>query len=514
MDYRINLLHIGIIDTRVKYVLPPEVTWFHVAPSECSEVPRRIKEKELPGFEVILLEDEISEIFEMDSVINPYSIVFAQKKGSDLSLEFIEFILKKKGFFIDDESVNYFFIRLPQKFFGGQYGDRLNITTADISRRFIKDITFNGNYCACMEGNFGKEWSSLVAWRNNIPLEKASPLELWLEYTKDESVDVRLVVRSVRSGSRDDVMFSWIFENELKDPEGFMLLEDYGERGLLSFSLQVKGKGRINVGNLHYRFSHLGYGIYRTGGIKKQDSSKGEIISYFDPMDRKPPLCVYFSGYRTAEGFEGYNMMKALGAPFLLLADPRLEGGAFYMGSKEYEDKVKETIRNCLDELGFTNKELILSGISMGSTGALYYSPDFQPYQVIVGKPLTNMGSIAYNEKYHRPGGFSTSLDVLKGIAGGIGPEEIRKANEYFWDKFDVGDFSDTRFAISYMKEDDYDLTGYEDLVRHLSEREITIYGKGMTGRHNDNTSGVVEWFRSRYDRVFKDAFNRDTNAN
>lgn len=43
----------------------------------------------------------------------------------------------------------------------------------------------------------------------------------------------------------------------------------------------------------------------------------------------KPPLNVYFSGYRTAEGFEGYYMMKRMNAPFLLIGDPRVEGGSF-----------------------------------------------------------------------------------------------------------------------------------------------------------------------------------------
>lgn len=509
MDFNINLLHIGNTDTRAKYLILPEVTWYHVTPSECAEIPGRIRHRELPAFEVILIEEEISEIYEMDSAINPYSLVLCQNKDSEISFKFVEFIGRKKGYVINGNMADNFFRRLPQRFFGGQYGAKLHIDEADISRRFVSDITFYGNHFVSMEGSFGEKWSSLVIWRYNIPLEKGEPLELWLEFTKDESVDTRLVVRSIKSGNRDELIFTWIFEDELNDPCGTMLLEDYEERGLLAFSLQVRGEGRINVGNLHYRNSHLGAGILKTGGSKKQDAAREEIVSFFDPMDRKPPLCVYFSGYRTAEGFEGYYMMKSLGAPFLLLADPRLEGGAFYMGSREYEDNIKEIIEDCLNDLGFTGSELIMSGISMGSTGALYYSSDFMPYQVIVGKPLTNMGSIAYNEKYHRPGGFPTSLDVLYGIAGGTGKEEIKIANDNFWDRFDSADFSDTRFAISYMKEDDYDLTGYEDLVQHLSRKEITVYGKGMTGRHNDNTSGVVEWFRSRYVRVLMDSFNR-----
>ena len=59
-------------------------------------------------------------------------------------------------------------------------------------------------------------------------------------------------------------------------------------------------------------------------------------------------------------------MMKNLGCPFLLFSDPRIEGGAFYLGSEELENKVKETIQYYLDYLGLTSKDLILSGLSMG----------------------------------------------------------------------------------------------------------------------------------------------------
>ena len=42
------------------------------------------------------------------------------------------------------------------------------------------------------------------------------------------------------------------------------------------------------------------------------------MIYYFNPGDLKPPLAVYFSGYRSAEGFEGRGMM---GAWAVLFAD-------------------------------------------------------------------------------------------------------------------------------------------------------------------------------------------------
>ena len=34
-------------------------------------------------------------------------------------------------------------------------------------------------------------------------------------------------------------------------------------------------------------------------------------------------------------------------------------------------------------------------------------------------------------------------------------------------------------------------------------------YGKRITGRHNDNTSAVVEWFVSQYRRILREDFAR-----
>ena len=80
----------------------------------------------------------------------------------------------------------------------------------------------------------------------------------------------------------------------------------------------------------------------------------------------KPPLAVYFSGYRTQEGFEGYYMMRGFGCPFILVTDPRSEGGAFYLGDSEFEHMITDYVTDKLDELGLTKDELVLSGASMG----------------------------------------------------------------------------------------------------------------------------------------------------
>ena len=53
---------------------------------------------------------------------------------------------------------------------------------------------------------------------------------------------------------------------------------------------------------------------------------------------------MYFSGYRP-EGFEGYFMMNKMNAPFILIGDPRLEGGSFYLGSETFEQGIINVIQ-------------------------------------------------------------------------------------------------------------------------------------------------------------------------
>ena len=60
------------------------------------------------------------------------------------------------------------------------------------------------------------------------------------------------------------------------------------------------------------------------------------------------------------------------------------------------------------------------------------------------------------------------------------------------------------------MIHDDYDRTAYADLLDSLGKRNISIYGKGVIGRHNDNTDAVVHWFESAYNKILRDDFGRE----
>ena len=185
-------------------------------------------------------------------------------------------------------------------------------------------------------------------------------------------------------------------------------------------------------------------GQFLLGGSRFVDSQRQEFIYYFHPGDMKPPLNVYFSGYRTAEGFEGYYMMKRMNAPFLLIGDPRVEGGSFYIGSSEYEQGIINVIDETLEKLNFKSHELILSGLSMGSFGALYYGAQLNPQAIIVGKPLVNIGTIAEHMRLLRPEEFGTALDVLVSNEGDTSQASIQALNQKFWQTFQKKSLSQT----------------------------------------------------------------------
>ena len=150
-----------------------------------------------------------------------------------------------------------------------------------------------------------------------------------------------------------------------------------------------------------------------------------------------------------------------------------------------------------------------MSGISMGSCGALYYGCDIRPHAEIVGKPLVNLGNIAANERLLRPGGFPTSLDALRYLTGEEGSRGVLNLNRKFWRKFDGADWNHTKFIVSYMLEDDYDPEAYATLLEHLQTGGVQVYGRGIHGRHNDNTSAIVQWFSYQYRKVLQEDFDR-----
>ncbi len=408
---------------------------------------------------------------------------------------------------LQDNEIQPFLLQETRNYFSYSYGEKFSLKEINIAQGFQGTVLWNGNYSVTLQGDYGTEYNQVAFWRNNIPIFHGQAIEFWLEYRKDPGVEISLQATQFVRGSLSDVQQSWTFsEEELED---IVTVDNQMGDGPVFVTLLAKGQGMIHILALHDRHSRRGHGTFLPGGERYVVSNREEVFAYFDPGDRKPPLNVYFSGYKARQGFEGYNMMRKMGCPFLLISDARLEGGAFYMGVEEYEQMIRDVIMKHMQELGFSGDDVILSGLSMGTYGALYYGCDIRPHALLLGKPLASIGDVATNERLNRPGGFPTSLDVVHYHCGDTSEVAAEWLNKRFWDKFDETDFGRTKFIVSYMMEDDYDGTAYEELINHLWSAGVKLYGKGIHGRHNDDTGAIVGWFSSQFKRVLREDFGR-----
>ena len=498
MSEKIRVLQLGTQDWNEKFTLPENVRLKYVERFEA--IPKK-------PYDVVFLERELypEEIRLLYKATKAYTLYVTENVA--LEGEVQSFFESKMGKVLPESEIQDFFTHEIRNYFPNSYGEKFNMRDIAIAQGFTGKVTWNGNYSVALEGEYGSELKQIAFWCNNVPVDKGQAIELWLEYKKDPSVEIALSVTQFVAGSVSDVQQRWFF-SEI-DLEDLVILDNQMEYGVIFVSLLAKGTGNLEIIALNDRYSRRGHGCFIPGGERYVASNREEVFCYFEPGDGKPPFNVFFSGYKTKQGFEGYNLMRGMGSPFLLIAEPRLEGGCFYMGSEEYEAIIKDVIQKYIDKLGFSREDIIMAGLSMGTYGTLYYGCDIRPHAMILGKPLASIGDVAANETLHRPGGFPTSLDVLKYLCGDTDKVAVQQLNDRFWKKFDATDWSDSKFVVSYMIEDDYDRNAYEQLISHLQSEGVQVYGKGLHGRHNDATGGIVNWFVSQFKKVLREDFDR-----
>jgi len=459
------------------------------------------------AYDLIFVDRSLSdnEIELLERVTKAYTLYVVEGVEFNASMRF--YYARSKGKTIQRADIQGFLENEAKNYFAKPYGEKMRISNFAVAHGFKGTVKWDGYYSINLEGDYGAEYKQIIYLRNNLPLAKENALDIWLEYEKDDSVQLEMEVTLYKSGEVATELKSWLFSE--KDLDELVTLDNGIHNGGLFISIRAKGYGKFKFIALHDRISRRGHGCFLPGGKREVFSNREELFYYFDPGDMKPPLNIYFSGYKTQQGFEGYYMMKKMGCPFLLITEPRLEGGAFYMGNEEYEKGIYRIISQHMEELGFNSSQVIMSGLSMGTFGALYYGCDILPHAIIIGKPLANIGDVASNERIHRPGAFPTSLDVVNYLEGSIDSTAINAVNKRFWDKFDKTEWTDSKLIVAYMIEDDYDSKAYNNLISHTKSDGVQIYGKGLHGRHNDATGGIVAWFKTQYNKVLKEDFSR-----
>lgn len=505
-DYKI--LQIGIDNWTHHYEIPENMDCYYFCPNSARAIWKMMEMDGISSFHAILIEDGqyLVDLLPFIHHIEPYTL-FYDHDFKTANSAILDLLKKRCAQAVDFSNPQKLLNDLSTSLFGGGYGDKLFPSTIQIHPSFKGSVSYQGFEHVTLDGNFSDSFSQVAHWSYNTMVGENVPIELWLEYEKQGNCEFRLVIRKIWSGAVDEFFEEEIYSED--DLQQAIVVDNKETNFYITVSIEARGKGKLQLGNLHQRWSRKQFGKFVLGGNILHDSIRDEINYFFHPGDFKPPLAVYFAGYRPAEGFEGYFMMKNLGCPFLLFSDPRLEGGAFYLGSDELENKIKKTIQHYLDYLGFNSKDLILSGLSMGTFPSLYYGAAFEPRAVIVGKPLANVGTIARRGRIEAPGVFNTSFDILRHQTGGVSYQDMENLDRRFWNTFKKADFRQTTFGLSYMKDEDMDSKAYDQLVEHLCYTGAKILSKGTSGRHNDDTGTNVTWFLHFYNMVLEEDFKR-----
>lgn len=501
-----RVLQIGTIDWSQGVDFLCEVEWTFIDTSNLEENFADQDEKEIPEIYSLVLvtapiptdcAEKLLPFMEAYSVfIDSNYLTYYQQPAFQVWFDY------KQAKFVQVKDRNHFVVEMTKLYFDGNYGERRNISGIQVQASFRGRCRLEGHNAYIIDGIDEMFWTPLLYWKTNIVSNPDRYLELWLEYQATAGLEIRLRLYYIRQGSGYEVIKSEVLKQE--DLNQAIVL-DSTEATYVACCLEVKGEGQIQVSDLHLRHSRKSFGSFIAGGQVLRDDQREELIFYFHPGNLKPPLNIYFSGYRSAEGFEGFWMMKGLEHPFILVGDPRSEGGAFYQVSQDLEEQLLAKIQDTLDTLDFQSDHLIFSGLSMGTTGACYFSSFFNPYALIVGKPLLAMGSMAQKQRLVRPDDFQTSLDLVNRFNAGDLQATLYDLDQRVVDRMRAGTYRGTTLAVAYMKQDDYDPTAYYQLLDIMKDKPAKVISKGYLGRHNDNSQGINGWFINQFRRLLEE---------
>jgi len=495
----IQILYIGNEDWTTKYNIPDFVEWENYEDTGIFP-PKQV--------DIVILDRDITnkEKQILAKITRAYSLFATEnvKMQNSVTHDYFE---ERSGLYLYSGDVQVFLDQEAAKYYRHPYGEKFKPEHISVSQFFRGSVRCKGNYDMLLEGDFGDTFSQIVFWKSNIPVFDRQNIDLYFEHRRTGSVEVKLHVYKFYNGSVGDIQRVWEFSQDELD--GIVTIDNDELEGPVFVSVLAKGQGTLEVISLHDRYSRQNIGYFLPGGERIISSQGEEIFTYLDKGDCKPPLAIYFSGYRKQEGFEGYNMMRKLGCPFMLITDPRLEGGAFYIDNADLEEKLFNNIEKTINEMKLKKSDVIISGMSMGTFGSLYFGSKLSPHALILAKPLTELGVVAENERLLRPGVFPTSLDLLLKNYGSLSKKSVEEFDKRMWERFDKADWSHTKFIASYLYEDDYDTDGYKNILEHLKSEGVEVYGKGSHGHHNDNRESVVGWFLSQYRLILEEDFNR-----
>ena len=260
------------------YELPENMDWHFFWPGSTTAIKKVMKMEGLRTFSAVLVEnpEHLSDLIPLMRKITPYTIFYPDTV--EVQSEELKDFLKKTCAQATDFSNPAELLRLLSKaLFRGQYGDKLVPIDMIVNPAFTGKVRYNGYENLELLGKYGDDFRPLISWKYNIRASEFNPVELWLEYEKDWTCDIRLIVRNIQDGSTANFVKERVFTVE--DMQSALVLDD-DFSSFISVSLEARGAGHLKIGALHQRLTRYQFGKYVLGGgIIHND--KREEINYF-----------------------------------------------------------------------------------------------------------------------------------------------------------------------------------------------------------------------------------------
>ncbi len=451
-------------------------------------------------FELVILEAIVGSraLVALRTTTEPYRVLYTNRiLRNDAAMD--RYLTLKAASFMDPVHVEDVISDVRYRYYRKNKGTRLLPEDMENNDPTV-EMTCIGDVEVRLRGDYGDFYKPVITLRRNPFLSAGDIWEFWPEYSLDEGVDIYFRIRLYAADTPDELLQEWVFQGP--QLQSTMYLMNGNGDGNLSVTCFLRGKGTAHLGTIHLRRSRVGSGYFLPGGQRIWMHNREELFYQVVPGQHHGPLLVYFGGYNVEEGFHGYEALLEMGCPTLLLSDPRLKGGCFYLGNEEYESTVLALIRDIQDQFGLPHEQVVFAGQSMGAYAALYYAAQIRPGALVLGRPIANLGSAAALTRTIRPGVFRNAQDVLLKIQGAAGPSYEKDLDQRLWTILDQSDLTDTEVAVCYMEQDDYDPTAFTNLREHLEKRGAWVFGKGMVGRHDDRAEAVTFWMNGQLKRL------------
>lgn len=441
----------------------------------------------------VLLTDDHLESTLLSSQINEWPALRVVYFAHEVASDFQKILDERRAFRIEENTPENVEKRIVTDMDTSQYG----FSTRFSAEQFIPyvpegiHLQRQGDFSTQFEGEFGENWQQLGTLKaGTSDFQSGRANEVWLEYNHTEKAEPALLFVFYKNG--EVLTQQLIADQSLRQLTTVAPPEDYENYEILVLG---KGQGTLDFYVIHQRASRHGLGHLLPGGTWQLTKENEEVLSYFNPGDRQKPLIVSFADTRLhVDGFEMQEALNRLGTPYLLFTDARVQGGAFDIGTAEYEATIIRIIKQKMKTLGLRAEDLILMGASMGSYPALYYAADLNPAAVVIAKPIVNLGTFTAGSTISRGFDYGWRLDVRRYLSGYVRPDDNVAMNEKLWKHIENTNWTNIKVALFSMSQDEYDGQSLGQLLDFFAKHNVPVKHESEEGQHTEKLDEMVDF--------------------